>query len=236
MSAVRERILDAAYPLMTRGGVRAVLAEDVRRGADVTSDEFDEAFPSMALLAEAVLERRDRGWTIDTVESGARRRGKTPEARLLGIFDVLDEWFRRDDYEACIFINVLLEMGRGNRLGDESVRYLERVREMVSHLAEEARLERIDDFARSLHILMKGAIVSAAEGDVDAASRAREMAEHLVARHRPMATGPVPTSEIDLGWTDWEADELVSVRLDARRSGDAPEILDWMDIGDLELR
>src|SRR3954469_2985764 len=89
MSAVRERILDAAYPLMTHGGVRAVLVDDVRRGADVTSDEFDEAFPSMAELAEAVLARRDREWTIDMVESGARRRGASPEGRLLGIFDVL---------------------------------------------------------------------------------------------------------------------------------------------------
>ena len=35
--------------------------------------------------------------------------GLTPEERLLAIFDVFDDWFHRDDFEACSFINVLLE-------------------------------------------------------------------------------------------------------------------------------
>ncbi|WP_246124545.1 hypothetical protein [Nocardia bhagyanarayanae] len=45
-----------------------------------------------------------------------------------------------------------------------------------------------DEFARSWHILMKGSIVSAAEGDRQAARRAREMARALIAAHRPGQT------------------------------------------------
>ena len=45
------------------------------------------------------------------------RRGDTPEEQLLAIFDVFDEWFRRDDFEACSFINVLLEMGTEHPAG-----------------------------------------------------------------------------------------------------------------------
>ena len=52
-------------------------------------------------------------------------------------------------------------------------------------LADEAGLNDTDAFARSWHILMKGAIISAAEGDLDAAQQAKAMARQLLERHRP---------------------------------------------------
>jgi AcrR family transcriptional regulator len=234
MDALQERILDAAYPLITHHGIRGLSLEDVRRNASVTEAEFASAFSSMDQMAEACLARREQEWTLDMVESGARKRGKGPEGRLLGVFDVLDDWFRREDYEACTFINVLLEMGRDHPLGHESVRYLQRIREMVAHLAEEARLERIDDFASSFHILMKGAIVTAAEGDQDAARRAREMAEQLVARHRS-APLPVPVPDVDLDWIEWDPQDLGGGLSSGARDSAGPEILDWMDLAGTEV-
>ncbi|HET8822237.1 MAG TPA: hypothetical protein VFM57_11870 [Thermoleophilaceae bacterium] len=54
----------------------------------------------------------------------------------------------------------------------------------MARLADEAALRDPESFARSLHILMKGSIVSAAEGDVDSARRARSMAAVLIEQHR----------------------------------------------------
>lgn len=51
-------------------------------------------------------------------------------------------------------------------------------------LAEEAGLNDTENFALSWHILMKGSIISAAEGDAAAALRGRLMAEWLIERHR----------------------------------------------------
>ncbi len=102
----------------------------------------------------------------------------------MAIFDVFDEWFRREDFEACSFINVLLEMGPEHPLGKASMRHLENIRSMVSGLAEEAGLRDPDSFARSWHILMKGSIVSAAEGDLEAAHRAQSMARQLIDEYR----------------------------------------------------
>ena len=59
----------------------------------------------------AFLEMGEQRWTHGLVEAAAQRRAPAPEERLLALFDVLDEWFHRDDFEACSFINVLLEMG-----------------------------------------------------------------------------------------------------------------------------
>jgi hypothetical protein len=107
-----------------------------------------------------------------------------PEEQLLAIFDVFAEWFARDAFEACSFINTLLEMGPEHSLGQASIDYLAKIRGHVQQLAEEAGLHDTENFSRSWHILMKGSIVSAVEGDLTAAGRARQLAGWLIDHHR----------------------------------------------------
>lgn len=183
-SAARERILDAAYQLFSRRGVRGVGVEELLAQSGVAKATFYRHFPSKDHLVLAFLERRDRQWTVDQILSQARNRGTTAEERLLAIFDVFADWFRRDDFEACSFINVLLEMGSAHPLGQASIGYLAKIRSHIQDLAAEAGLARTEDFSRSWQILMKGSIVSAAEGDAEAASRARLMAQWLIEHHR----------------------------------------------------
>jgi hypothetical protein len=97
---------------------------------------------------------------------------------------VFDEWFHRDDFEASVFINVLFEMGPEHPAGTASILHLERIREVVRRFAEEAGLRDPEAFAHSWHILMQGSIVSAAEGDVEAARRGKAMAGLLIESHR----------------------------------------------------
>jgi AcrR family transcriptional regulator len=180
----RERILEAAYELFSRRGVRAVGVDEVIERAGVAKATLYRHFPSKDELVLAFLERREQRWTLDWVEAEARRGGSTPEEQLLAIFDVFDGWFRRDDFEACSFINVMLEMGPEHPAGRASIHHLENIRSIVRGLAEEAGLRDPDSFARSWHILMKGSIVSAAEGDTEAAQRAKLMARRLIDEHR----------------------------------------------------
>ena len=63
--------------------------------------------------------------------------------------------------------------------------HLANIREMIARRAAAAGLTDPEEFAASFHILMKGSIISAAEGDVAAASRAQVMARALIERHRP---------------------------------------------------
>ena len=51
----------------------------------------------------AFLERREQVWTRRWLEEEVQRRAGDPAARLLVIFDVFDEWFRRSDFEGCWF-------------------------------------------------------------------------------------------------------------------------------------
>jgi AcrR family transcriptional regulator len=199
MSDLHDRILSAAYPLFVHRGVRGVSLYEVQDAAGVSPSEFDSEFPSRDALAEECLRIREREWTVGKIAEGARERGVTPEGRLLAIFEVFDEWFHRDDYEACTFVNVLLEMGREHPLGRASVEYLVHIRQLVAGMAIEARLSDPDEFALSWHILMKGAIISAAMGDLGAALRAKEMARDLIGRHR---TAQKTLSHTDVDWFD----------------------------------
>ena len=180
----RERIVDSSYELFSRRGIQAVGVDELIEKAGVAKATLYRHFPSKDDLVLDFLERREERWTHELVEAGARSRGSTPEEQLLAIFDVFDEWFRREDFEACSFINVLLEMGPEHPAGRASMRHLENIRSMVRGLAEEAGLRDPASFARSWHILMKGSIVSAAEGDLEAAHRAQSMARQLIDEYR----------------------------------------------------
>ncbi|MCU1542766.1 MAG: Transcriptional regulator, TetR family [Microbacteriaceae bacterium] len=195
MSDVRERIIATAYPLFVDRSVRHVTVTEILIGSGATRIEFDRQFDSRDELAEECLGRREREWTRGLVEAGARARegGATAELQLLVIFDFFDDWFNRDDH-ACHLVNVLLETGREHPLGKESILHLLSLRNRVTTLAAEAELVDLDAFAMSWDVLMKGAIIGAADGDQDAAIRARAMAEDLIHRHRP------PSADAELDW------------------------------------
>jgi AcrR family transcriptional regulator len=182
--SARQRILDASYELFSQRGIRAVGVNEVIDRAGVATATLYRHFPSKDHLVLAFLEMREQRWTHGLVEAGAQRRGSDPEERLLAIFDVFDDWFHREDFEACSFINVLLEMGPRHPAADASVEYLEHIRSIVRRFADEAGLRDTESFARSWHILMKGSIVSAAEGDREAARRGKAMARLLIDQHR----------------------------------------------------
>ncbi len=180
----RERLLETAYAMFSVRGVRDVGVDEVVERADVAKATLYRHFPSKDDLVVAFLEERERRWTVDWVEAEARGRGSEPEQQLLAIFDLFDEWFHREDFEGCAFINVMLEMGPRHPVGSASVRHLKNIRAMVGRLAEEAGLRDPSVFADSWHILMKGSIVQAVEGDLDAAARAKSMARLLIDEHR----------------------------------------------------
>lgn len=183
MNDLKERIVSAAYGLFAHHPVHEVTREQVLGAAGVTPAEFDSEFGSLDALAEACLTRRERDWTIGLVRAGVEARTDRPEEQLLAIFDVFDEWFHRRDFEACMFVNVLLEMGKDHPLGRASVEHLTYIRGLVAGLAADAGLADPEEFAYAWHILMKGAIINAVEGDGAAAKRAQAMGRDLIARH-----------------------------------------------------
>lgn len=178
----RERVLRAAYDLFSRQGVRAVGVDTIVAQAGVAKMTFYRHFPSKDDLVLAFLQRREKLWTHEWLEAEVKRRATTPRERLLAIFSVFDEWFQREDFEGCSFINVLLEMSEAaHPVRQATTFHLANIRVLLKELAEGAGVAEPDDFARKWHILMKGSIVAAGEGDRLAARRAREVGRLLLA-------------------------------------------------------
>ena len=174
--SARERILDTAYELFSRHGTRAVGVDRIIAECGIAKMTLYRNFPSKDDLILAFLERREELWTRAWLQAEAER--------LLAIFDVFSGWFGEDDFEGCSFINVMVEITEPDSpVRQATVRHLEGIRAFVRGLAEEAGIEDGDAFARQWHILMKGSIVAAGEGDCDAAGRARQMGELLLAHH-----------------------------------------------------
>jgi AcrR family transcriptional regulator len=186
--SARERILRTAYELFSHRGIRAVGTDEVIHRAGVAKATLYRHFPTKNDLVLAVLERREELWTHGLIEAQSELRGNTPEEQLLAIFDVMHDWFQsRDGYEGCSFINVLFELGADHPAGRASIAHIDHVRDIVRHRAVAAGLHDVEDFAQSWHILMKGAIVLAAVGHLDAAQHAQKMARSLIEEHRPAA-------------------------------------------------
>ncbi len=177
----RERLLTAAYELFSREGVQAVGVDAIIERSGVARQTMYRHFKSKQDLVLAFLERREQVWCKDWLEAETARRAQAPEARLLAIFDVFDEWFRRPDFEGCSFINVLLEYpDPAHPLHVAAAEYLARIRGFIQALARGAGIRPAEPFARQWHILMKGSIVAAGEGDRDAGRRAKAVAQLLL--------------------------------------------------------
>ena len=180
----RERVGRAAYDLFSRDGTAAVGVDAIIARAGTAKMTLYRNFPSKTDLILDFLRRRERVWTEDWLEAESQRRGSTPAQQLLAIFDVFGEWFARPDFEGCSFLTVMVETAsKDNAVYQASVQHLANIRHYLKGLAAAAGIENADSFARQWHILMKGSIMAAHEGDTAAAGRARDVGVVLLRAH-----------------------------------------------------
>jgi AcrR family transcriptional regulator len=183
----RERLLSAAYDLFCREGVRATGIDRIVAEAGVARMTLYRNFNSKDELVQAVLDRREELWTRGWIERELEVRGQTPDEKLLAIFDLFDEWFRREDYEGCLFIGCLLEShDRASAVGAASTAQLAKIHAMLRELTEAAGARDPGALADQWQMLMAGAIVGATQGTPEAARHARDAAALLLEReHSP---------------------------------------------------
>jgi AcrR family transcriptional regulator len=178
----RRRILDASYALFARRGIRDVGVDELIENAGVARATFYSHFRSKDDLVLAYLARLFEARSA-AIETAVRGGGEGPSA-LLGIFDVFAQVFKPGVNDGSSFVHVLIEMGAEHPLGKASIDYLAQTRTQIAALASEAGLRDTQEFATKCHLLIKGAVVSAAEGDWDAVEHARSMAGPLIEQYR----------------------------------------------------
>jgi AcrR family transcriptional regulator len=177
----RERILQTAYELFTRHGIRAVGVDTIVARSGVAKMTLYRHYPSKDELALEFLRRRREfslGWQAEVAS-----RNLSPAESLLAVFDALDKWYRQPDYAGCPVVKTVLEVEEaGHPLRAAAEEHFAAVRLFLQQLAEQAGVRDPQHIARLWHMLMLGSIVAACAGDLQAAPRAKEAARAILAQ------------------------------------------------------
>jgi AcrR family transcriptional regulator len=157
----RERLLDAARHLFCLHGINATGVDAIVARAGTAKTTLYKLFGSKQQLVEAFLDREGRSWrrwffaSVDALPGGACD-------RLVGVFDVLQVWFAREDFAGCPFINAVGEHDKADdRLRALALRHKAEVDAYLEGIAEAAGLRNPAALVGELGILMDGAIVAA---------------------------------------------------------------------------
>jgi AcrR family transcriptional regulator len=184
-SAARARILDTATRLFYARGLRAVGVDTIIAESGVAKATFYKHFPAKDDLVVAYLDRVDEMWT-GQLHAAAEAAGPAPADQLVGLFGALDSACRRDGYRGCGFINAAAESAPGTVAHDRTVAHKQTVLAWLRDLAVEAGAPRPDGLARSLALLLDGALSSGAlDADPEAVEVARDTARSLVRQALP---------------------------------------------------
>lgn len=160
-TAVKERILETASELFYRMGVRAVGVDLVVSRADVAKTSLYRHFGTKDDLIAAFLKREDadfwRHWDQVT-----ERHRDDPRAELDAHLDWIGERVGRANYRGCPQINVAAEFPDMDHPARKvAAAHKREMRRRLRSIAERLGVDRPDELAGQLAVLINGAFVSA---------------------------------------------------------------------------
>lgn len=159
-STLKERILKAATALFYSQGIKATGVDTIVKEANTTKMSLYKYFPSKDELVVAFLRQRDADFTVWFVEQ-VNQKADTAQAKLLAIFDVIEEWMAIPEFRGCAFINAAAEFPvKGNPVHQVSAEFYDNFRSYLSGLAQECGAKSPEVLALQLSLLIEGSIVS----------------------------------------------------------------------------
>jgi AcrR family transcriptional regulator len=157
---VRERILETASALFYRRGVRAVGVDLVVEEAGVAKTSLYRYFRTKDDLIAAFLRREDedfwRYW-----DSVSERHRENAKAELEGQLEWIGERVGRPNYRGCPQINVAAEFPDIDHPARAvAIAHKGELRRRLRLIAERLQVQRPDELAAQLSLLINGAFVS----------------------------------------------------------------------------
>jgi AcrR family transcriptional regulator len=158
---VRERILETASELFYRMGVRAVGVDLVVKQADVAKTSLYRHFGTKDDLIAAFLEREDADFW-GSWNAVAERHKDDPGAELDAHLGWIGERVGRPHYRGCPQINVAAEFpDMAHPARKVATAHKREMRQRLRGIAERLGVDRPDELAGQLAVLINGAFVSA---------------------------------------------------------------------------
>ncbi len=182
MSASKKpQLIEKALIAFNKGGYQAVGMDRLAKETQTSKTSIYKHFATKDDLIIAVLDHRDekfRNWFVRRLEELAN----TPKDQLLAVFDVIDEWFKEEDFKSCMFIRASCEYPDADHPVHQATKRHKRL--LLTHvtgLAEQAGTKDPGALARQILMLKEGAILAAhIEGPNGVAANAKSAAKLLV--------------------------------------------------------
>lgn len=156
-----ERLIEAATRLFCRYGVNSVGVDAIVAAADTAKTTLYKLFGSKEGLVEKVLEREGqvwRAWFLKEIDGP----GGAPMERLMRIGPALRNWFDREDFYGCPFINAVGESDKADdRMRNLALAHKKVVLQRLTELCADAGLKNAAQTAHTLGLVIDGAIVAA---------------------------------------------------------------------------
>lgn len=177
----REHLIETAIRLFNERGYHATGIDTILAKAGVSKKTLYTHFRSKEELIMAALRQYDGIFRNEFMRK-VDRSGKSPQEKLLAIFDVAQTWFAQNEFFGCMFINATAEYSEKNSpIRNISKQFKQLMRNFIADLCIQAGAPEPDTLADQLALLLEGAIVtSQVSQSTDAAQTAKEIASLLI--------------------------------------------------------
>lgn len=179
-SAKREQLLDTAWSLFCRNGYRAVGIDTVLAEAGVAKMTLYNHFSSKEDLIAAAMEKKG----AETMAGLDRliAAGRSPQKRLLAVFDWLAGWLESDNFTGCAFLKAVGEYtAAGDKPRQAATAFKQAMQDRIETLCREAGLKSPALLARQLILVIDGATLHAdMHANPGYAADARAIAKALI--------------------------------------------------------
>jgi AcrR family transcriptional regulator len=156
----RERLLQAADHLFYAEGVYSVGVDRILKESDVARASLYSTYGSKDQLLRAYLHNRSHGWQAAVAEA-LPTRWDTARERIVGIFEMLTEWFEAPGYHGCPFINASAEAASNLAIQDVRDDHRAWVRALFTGLARDAGARDPEALSAQLVLLYDGSMAGA---------------------------------------------------------------------------
>ena len=157
--SLRDQILKVADEFFYRGGIHVTGIDSIIAKSDVAKTTLYRYFPSKDDLVVAYLQARNRRFW-ECIEAAINQALNNPKAKLLAIFEWLEDLIAQPDCYGCPFLITITEFPALDYPGHQvAVAHKNQMRDQLSELAEQAGAANPEELSAHLLMLIDGAFV-----------------------------------------------------------------------------
>lgn len=157
----REELIRGALLVFYREGFHATGMDKVAAEIGISKTAIYKHFRTKEDLILATLRLRDetfRYWLFNRIKEISPE----PAGQLLAIFDALDEWFKTEEFQGCMFIKAASEFqSKSHPIHLQSAEHKRLLERHIEELAKKTKVKDPAGLTKQLLLLKEGAIVSA---------------------------------------------------------------------------